>query len=356
MNQSPANSAATEQHDFKFTGNGGEFFRIWIVNILLSIITLGIYSAWAKVRTNRYMYGNTEVAGDHFEYLAEPMQILRGRLIAIAFFAVYFALATFSPGVELILLLVLALASPWIITRSLAFRARMTSYRNIQFRFLGTTWQATREFILMPLLIIPTLGLIMPYIRYRQMKFITSHHSYGTSRFGFSATAGNYYNIFLVAIGLSLVALIFAALLMGGTAVLAGLSGGADGEPELGAGAFTIAINVLMFYLVFGLIGTYVKTMETNLMMKSLHTKGVSFNSELKVLPLFWLYLSNLLLTAITLGLFYPWAIVRLHRYRAQCTALTTTGDLSNFVAASQEERSAMGEELGEVFDVDFAL
>ena len=38
----------------QFNGRGGEFFGIWIVNILLSIITLGIYSAWAKVRTKRY--------------------------------------------------------------------------------------------------------------------------------------------------------------------------------------------------------------------------------------------------------------------------------------------------------------
>ena len=36
---------------FEFTGDAKEFFRIWIVNLALSIVTLGIYSAWAKVRT-----------------------------------------------------------------------------------------------------------------------------------------------------------------------------------------------------------------------------------------------------------------------------------------------------------------
>ncbi len=39
---------------FEFTGDGREYFRIWIVNVSLTVITLGIYSAWAKVRRMRY--------------------------------------------------------------------------------------------------------------------------------------------------------------------------------------------------------------------------------------------------------------------------------------------------------------
>ena len=74
---------------FKFHGDGGEFFRIWIVNIVLTILTLGIYSAWAKVRTKRYFYGNTELAGDRFDYLGDPLAILRGRIIAIVLLLFY---------------------------------------------------------------------------------------------------------------------------------------------------------------------------------------------------------------------------------------------------------------------------
>ena len=33
-----------------FTGDGKEYFRIWVVNLLLTLATFGIYSAWAKVR------------------------------------------------------------------------------------------------------------------------------------------------------------------------------------------------------------------------------------------------------------------------------------------------------------------
>lgn len=47
----PQAQAEIRVRPFSFTGSAGEYFRIWIVNIALSIVTLGIYSAWAKVRT-----------------------------------------------------------------------------------------------------------------------------------------------------------------------------------------------------------------------------------------------------------------------------------------------------------------
>ena len=67
------NSVDQKGQDLLFTGSGEEFFGIWIINLVLSICTLGIYSAWAKVRTKRYFYGNTILAGSSFEYVANPM-------------------------------------------------------------------------------------------------------------------------------------------------------------------------------------------------------------------------------------------------------------------------------------------
>src|SRR5262245_52514343 len=78
---------------FQFSASGGEYFRIWIVNLLLTIVTLGIYSAWAKVRRLRYFYGSTQIAGSSFEYHGRPLQILKGRLIAAALLIPYFLVA-----------------------------------------------------------------------------------------------------------------------------------------------------------------------------------------------------------------------------------------------------------------------
>src|SRR5438105_15668074 len=80
-------SAASDIVPLRFTGRAGEYFRIWIVNICLSIVTLGIYSAWAKVRRKRYFYGNTLLGDSAFEYLADPKAILKGRVLVLVIWA-----------------------------------------------------------------------------------------------------------------------------------------------------------------------------------------------------------------------------------------------------------------------------
>src|SRR6266404_7232639 len=87
-----ANVADPERHPVEFTAHAGEYFRIWIVNLALTIVTLGIYSAWAKVRKRRYFYGHTRIDGESFEYRANPVAILKGRLIAVALFAGFYAI------------------------------------------------------------------------------------------------------------------------------------------------------------------------------------------------------------------------------------------------------------------------
>jgi uncharacterized membrane protein YjgN (DUF898 family) len=73
----------------EFRGEGQEYFKIWIVNLSLTIITLGVYSDWAKVRRLQYFYSNVYLSGESFRYLAEPIQILKARLIAVPFFIIY---------------------------------------------------------------------------------------------------------------------------------------------------------------------------------------------------------------------------------------------------------------------------
>src|SRR5690348_8005620 len=74
---------------FEFTGRGGEYFRIWIVNLALTIITLGIYSAWAKVRRLQYFYRNTTLYGSSFDYHGDPIAILKGRIIGVGLLVLY---------------------------------------------------------------------------------------------------------------------------------------------------------------------------------------------------------------------------------------------------------------------------
>ena len=128
-------SRDVREHAFEFHGTGGEFFRIWIVNILLTLVTLGIYSAWAKVRTQSYFAASTRLDGASFAYLASPIAILKGRLLLLGFGLLYAVSSFISPALEGVLGIAVFLLIPWAIVRSMAFRAHNTAWRNIRFRF-----------------------------------------------------------------------------------------------------------------------------------------------------------------------------------------------------------------------------
>ena len=144
----------TQTHAFQFTGNAKEYFKIWIVNICLTIVTLGVYSAWAKVRNTQYFFGNARVNNAAFQYLADPLVILKGRLIAVLVFLIYVLAASFYPIAEPIFMLVLIGLIPFIVVRSLRFNMRNTAYRNIRFNFTGRYGEAALVFLLLPIAVV----------------------------------------------------------------------------------------------------------------------------------------------------------------------------------------------------------
>ncbi len=79
----------------RFTGSGSEYFRIWIVNLLLMLLTLGIYYPWAKVRRLRYFHGNTLVDGEPLDFHGKPIKMLKGYLLVGLLFALYSAAGNF---------------------------------------------------------------------------------------------------------------------------------------------------------------------------------------------------------------------------------------------------------------------
>src|SRR3954447_10669684 len=125
----PAASAPSiTHHPFAFDGRLGEYFRIWIVSLCLSLLTVGIYSAWGKVRKRRYLYAHTMVAGSRFEYRVRPIAILRGRIIAVVLFGGLAASGHFVPLVQLGLIALLVVLSPWIVVAGHRFNASNTAY------------------------------------------------------------------------------------------------------------------------------------------------------------------------------------------------------------------------------------
>src|SRR5689334_3603422 len=132
---------------FRFTGRASEYFRVWIVGIALSVLTLGVYSAWAKVRTQQYLYRHTWLEGTSFEYLAVPRDLLAGRALLAAVLVAVFLLEVFYSAAAAAAALVYIAAEPWVIVRSVGFRARNSAFRNVRFGFWASLGDAYRVFL-----------------------------------------------------------------------------------------------------------------------------------------------------------------------------------------------------------------
>ena len=125
------NAPPLKELSLEFQGKAPEYFRIWIVNLCLTLLTLGIFSPWAKVRTKRYLYSHTLLDGTPFQYLGRPLPILKGRLIAVALLLIYFVSRHLVTSVLPLVLAAGLVLAPWAIARSAAFNARYLSLIHI---------------------------------------------------------------------------------------------------------------------------------------------------------------------------------------------------------------------------------
>lgn len=346
----------------RFTGNASEYFRIWIVNVALSIATLGIYSAWAKVRTKRYFYGNTWLDHDSFAYVADPMKILQGRLITVAALALFWLTAEQLPVVNALLILIaFPLLLPWLVISALSFDRYHTGFRNIRFNFSAGYGEALAVFIGWPVLCALTLGTLYPYAIFRKKQFIIERTGYGQTPFTFTGRPGSFYLTYLVAwaigLGITVVGGIMMAIIV--TAAVAASPVPLQEWRVLGLPSGLAAIvtgAILLYALAFTALRIYVQTEISNQVWRNTLIGGNRFASRLVFIRMLWLYLAHLVAIVCTLGLLIPWARVRMARYRVEQMSLAAPSSLESYIAAEQRRVSAAGDEVGEALGLDFAL
>jgi uncharacterized membrane protein YjgN (DUF898 family) len=358
-------TAATDQVreiPLEFRGSGGEYFRIWIVNLLLTIVTIGIYSAWAKVRRLRYFYGSTALDGSSFEYHGTPIAILKGRAIAVVAYAVIALLGQLSPLTAVLFAPLFIFGVPWIIMRARLFQMRMSSWRGLRFNFHGNYGGSLGAFVGWPILAVLTIGILWPMALWKQVRYLLGNGAYGTQRFEFLSTLGTFYRFCLITAAIAVGAVVGVGIL---AAVLVGVGGigqqlfGAGSNPQdvLAVVFSAAALQLLFLYAVaFMLISAYFRANMLNASIGGVAIGPHRLYSRLKVAPLMWILLTNLVGMIVTLGLFYPWAKVRTVRYQLDHTGVIAAGDLSQFVATANQGTSALGEEVSEVFDIDFGF
>ena len=344
-------------NEMTFTGTGSEYFRIWIVNLALTIGTLGIYSAWAKVRRQQFFYRHTRLAGAGFDYHGEPIAILKGRMVGLVLFGLYSSMGYVGTWMTVVILVVLAALLPWLLGRSLRFRLRNSSYRGLRFRFDGTAKQAYWIFLCMPIFTILTLLLLGPFWHHRLKRYQFTNASYGRTRFTFGAEPGQFYAAHIIsAIIVMGFFFVFIFAFMVFVIGVGGFGPGEGGEPNPALMAIFMPL-FLVLYVIAILSGQAITNARVqNAVWNGARLEGISFISTLSAFRLFRIVLTNLLATVLTLGFFRPFGQVRLARYVASCFAVSHFGNFGDFLAGESEDVAAIGEETAEVFDLDIGF
>lgn len=388
-----------------FNGTGLEYFKIWIVNILLVIVTLGLYYPWAKVRNNRYFYANSTLEDRNFDYHATGKQLFLGYLIAMALFLLYVVIQQVSPAGSGIVFLLFIIALPWIVWRSLKFNMRITSFSNVRFSFEGQLGGAYFNFLLLPFIfivllysipILLTFGLakaagsiaiqtilvvvslllaglavyMLGVLKKKNTSYFLNSTRYGQGQFSTELEATKFMKISFKTIGLFLVAVLACLIIVsaftmtsGTSSPLAGLTG-KFGDPEVMQEIFgnpsvlfaigsiyigLLLISVLVFSYSFARQRSYIYA-------NSKLDNKISFASTLKARSIAWVSFTNLLAVIFSLGLAIPWAKVRVARLLLENTLVDTSVGFEEYVTQQQAEQSSLGEQIGDAFDVDMGI
>jgi uncharacterized membrane protein YjgN (DUF898 family) len=365
----PATVPVETSQALTFSGSGAEYFRIWIVNLLLTVATLGIYSAWAKTRRLQYFYRNTQLAGASFDFRGDPMAILRGRIFAVVLLALYHYAFGFSLQVGIVTVVLLLAGLPFMMRAALRFRLSNTVYRGLPFGFSGGIGQAYLVYLVpVAIFVLPgALVALMPNqplagavfllylgwplmhgaMRAYQHRHLMAGGQCATFPLGVLNLAKPYLRALLVGLGV-LVAVIVVA---GVTAWL--LRSHPAGNIVVGIAGATAALAVYMTIL---FTGPYIVVHMNNLAWSATSFPGVRITCAMRFRSYLRLQVVNVLLTLLTLGLFRPFAAVRTWRYRvAHITVDAPDGFEQAVLSARRPAVAAAGDGIADFLGVDLS-
>jgi uncharacterized membrane protein YjgN (DUF898 family) len=376
-----------EVHAIEFSASGSEYFRIWIVNLLLTLVTLGLYYPWAKVRKLRYFYGNTRLAGHAFDFHGDPKRMLRGYLLVGALFLLYGFAGQVSPVAGVIALVILAAIWPALLRVSMRFRLAQTSWRGLRFAFTGDTAGAYKALLpafaaaivmvafttaLAPAVdaaapprppsgaalfgLFASMALVFavaPLTLWLLKRYQHDNYQFASVRTRFVAGAGSFYALAAKAFGLVLLAAVGAGLLAAAVAFGAGRGLRSTGSLMVLAMVSVFAIYALVLFA----LQPYVTSRLQNLVWSRTRSRSIGFDSDLRFWPLARLMAVNWILVVLTLGLYWPFAAVALARRKLEAVSVSVQGDLDGLVArGGAASQDASGDAAADLFGVDLGL
>ena len=288
--------------------------------MFLTVISLGGYYFWAKVRVRKYLSSESDFDGDRFAYHGTGKELLVGFLKAALVFGVPLILLGLIQeflvrisGLRVVLGLLTYAAVlvliPFALVGARRYRLSRTSWREIRFSFRGRALDFIKLFVTGSLLSSMTLGLYYPFFETRRHGFLVSHSYFGNQKFDF------------------------------------------DGKGRDLFGSFVVAI--LLFVPTLGLIWFWYQAKKQRYFWEHTSFATARFHSTVTGTRLFFLTLGNLLLIIFSLSLGWPWVMVRNVRFAFRYLAIEGVLDLSGIQQEAQAA-TATGEALAGFLDAGF--
>lgn len=348
-------SASGEQiEQCAFTGTGDGYAKVFFVNLALNIITLGFYSPWAKVRRLKYFHHHTVLAGSSFEYTANPWSIFKGRMIVMGLF-IAFSIFSAVPILNLVISLAFIAIVPRLLLQTYRFRARYSEYRGLRFHFNGTTWEVFLYSVLYRFLAFIPFGLLVPAARAAERRYLMSQLQFGTAPFKGRTTSGDFWGVYLTTMAIGaiavgpILALILARIFL---AVFFVQEPGQSGAESFSS--FLLAGLTVVFYAAaLCVINPVFHTLVAKVTWNGATVGDASVAYTPSTLAIIKVGLVNAALVLCSLGLAYPWCVVRLLKYKMSCLSVASPGGVQSFVGVRREEIQALGDQAADVLDMD---
>ncbi len=357
--------APAPERRFRHFGQASELFAITLVNLLLKVVTLGVYHFWAKTRVRRYVWSQTSYQGERFEYTGRGIELLKGFGFALVVFAplvLIFGSAQFFPEMFLrypalfgllnlpayIFLLFLIGFARFSARR---YKLSRTRWRGIRFALSGSAKGHGMKNLGYSLLTGITFGIYTPYMRNNLTANLISNMWFGDQQFKYQGVGGGLVRRFWGFVGLSFVFGIVGVVAIGALQVALMTAGQAQ---QGGLGSIFQIIGVvigLLIYLPWAIAWLWFRAGEIRYYVANTSLAGMRFRMDFETIPFIWLWISNVVVSVITLGLAYPWVVVRSTRFI--CEHLHVEGEL-DFASIGQSPLDVQksGEGLAEVLDL----
>jgi len=317
-----AASAAPEDRDYRlaFEGSGGEYFFIFLKHVFLTLITFGIYFAWAKTERRAYIWKGFSFFNHPFRYTGTGIELLKGYVLVsigyIIFLGIPALIATVAPElaamVEIALFLALFAVSPYVIYRSRNFLYSRTTWRSIRFGLDRDSAPYVRVFFIGLVITIVTLGLYAPIYTNRLHSALMNNTRFGSLAFHYD---------------------------------------GDDKEVW-----FLTVKGWLLTFITFGIYYFWYRAELER--YRAAHTRigdTAQLVSTATGVQLLILYLLNVFGTTMTLGLAFPWILMYTLEDLAGRYSVTGYIDFDDVMQRAEDE-SAISEGLADALDLDLGF